>query len=257
MTVQFERDSVPPQSFMIEPLECGLDAGLYVGNSLVQTTFDDKAQVVITNLSPLTQKISKGCFIGQCNEVSVIQHEELSNVQTVETAVADVISVTTLDADTRKEKLATLLANEGSTLKPQDKECLLRLLQEFHQAFVLDDGERGETDLISMEIDTGNAVPKRQPTRRTPFTAREEISRQLSLMQEQGMIRPSSSPWASPVVLVRKKDGSLRFCVDYRGINSVTKPDQFPLPRIDDLLDQLGHCKYFSTLDLAAGYWQV
>ena len=138
---------------------------------------------------------------------------------------------------------ATLLANEGSTLKPQEK-CLLRLLQEFHQAFVLDDGERGETDLISMEIDTGNAVPKRQPTRRTPFAAREEISRQLSLMQEQGVIRPSSSPWASPVVLVRKKDGSLRFCVDYRGINSVTKPDQFPLPRIDDLLDQLGHCKY-------------
>ena len=76
-------------------------------------------------------------------------------------------------------------------------------------------------------------------------------------MQEQGVIRPSSSPWASPVVLVRKRDGSLRFCVDYRGINSVTKPNQFPLPRIDDLLDQLGHCKYFSTLDLAAGYWQV
>ena len=151
VTVQFERDSVPPQS-MIEPLECGVDAGLYVGNSLVQTTFDDKAQVVITNLSPLTQKISKGCFIGQCNEVSVVQYEELSNVQTEETAIADVMSVTTLDTDTRKEKLATLLANEGSTLKPQEKECLLCLLQEFHQAFVLDDGERGETDLISMEL---------------------------------------------------------------------------------------------------------
>ena len=108
-----------------------------------------------------------------------------------------------------------------------------------------------------MDIDTGNAVPKCQPTRRTPFAAREEISRQLTQMQEQGVIQPSCSPWASPVVLVRKKDGSLRFCVDYRGINSVTKPDQFPLPRIDDLLDQLGHCKYFSTLDLAAGYWQV
>ena len=111
--------------------------------------------------------------------------------------------------------------------------------------------------LLKMEIDTGDAAPQRQPTRRTPFAAREEISQQLSQMQEQGSYPPLLKPWVSPVVLVRKKDGSLRFCVDYRGINSVTKPDQFPLPRIDDLLDQLGHCKYFSTLDLAAGYWQV
>ena len=71
------------------------------------------------------------------------------------------------------------------------------------------------------------------------------------------MITPSNSPWASPVVLVRKKDGSLRFCIDYRSLNLATKSDTFPLPRIDDLLDQLGNAKYFSTLDLAVGYWQV
>ena len=76
-------------------------------------------------------------------------------------------------------------------------------------------------------------------------------------MQATGVIQPSNSPWASPVVLVRKKDGSHRFCVDYRDVNAVTKKDKFPLPRVDDLLDQLGEAQYFSTLDVASGYWQI
>ena len=71
------------------------------------------------------------------------------------------------------------------------------------------------------------------------------------------MIQPSESPWASPVVLVRRRGGSLHFCVDYRGLNAVTKADVHLLLRIDDLLDKLGKAKCFSTLDLAAGYWQI
>ena len=76
-------------------------------------------------------------------------------------------------------------------------------------------------------------------------------------MQEDGIIQPSNSPWASPIVLVKKKDGGLRICVDYRALNSVTKADCFPLPRIADMLDRLGRSRFFTTLDLAAGFWQV
>ena len=65
------------------------------------------------------------------------------------------------------------------------------------------------------------------------------------------------SPWSSPIVLVKKKDGTLHFCVHYRRLNSVTKGDTFPLPRMDDILDQLGDCKFFSTLDLKSDYWQI
>ena len=108
-----------------------------------------------------------------------------------------------------------------------------------------------------MHIDIGDAAPQRCPPRRMPFVVREEVAKQLDRMQAAGVIEPSMSPWSSAVVMVRKKDGSHRFCVDYRHLSSVTKADTYPLPRIDDLLDQLGCCKFFSTLDLASGYWQI
>ena len=90
-----------------------------------------------------------------------------------------------------------------------------------------------------------------------PFTVCQEVAKQLKNMQKNGVFQPSCSPWSSPIIMVRKKDGSHPLYLDYRRLNAVTKPDTFPLPRINDLLDQLGKARDFSTLDLASGFWWI
>ena len=84
-----------------------------------------------------------------------------------------------------------------------------------------------------------------------------ELKEQLKDLLEKGFIRPSISPWGAPELFVRKKDGSLRMCIDYRQLNKVTIKNKYPLPRIDDLFDQLQGAKYFSKIDLRSGYHQV
>ena len=94
-------------------------------------------------------------------------------------------------------------------------------LEEYHDIFSLDDDERGEASFVEFNIDTGESPPIKQAAHRVPYVAQQEIAAQLSKMQDEGVIQPSNSLWASPVVLVRKRDGSLRFCVDYRALISV------------------------------------
>jgi len=217
-----------------------------------------KTYVPIVNRLGFTQKMTSGADIGTVQPVEVVEPGEMkAETAPVRGVTAGEETVTVvLTPSQRKSKLAEVFSRE-CPLQDHDMEQLLHLLTEFHDIFSIEDGERGETDWVKMSIDTGKATPVRQQPRRVPFAARSEIARQLKLMQDNGVIQPSNSPWASPIVLVRKKDGTMRFCIDYRKLNMVTKADKYPLPRIDDLLDQLGKAQYFSTLDLAAGYWQI
>ena len=104
---------------------------------------------------------------------------------------------------------------------------------------------------------TGDTKPIHQHPRRIPFALRNKVDEMVRDMLEQGVIQHSQSPWASPIVLVAKRDGTMRFCVDCCRLNSAIKMDVFSLPRIDDPIDILSQPKYFSTLDLRSGYRQV
>jgi hypothetical protein len=101
------------------------------------------------------------------------------------------------------------------------------------------------------------ARPVKQRARRLGPEKEREVEKQVCDLAKHGLIEPGSGAWSSPVVLVRKKDNSWRFCIDYRKLNEVTIKDAYPLPRIDESLDALSGSKYFSTLDLLSGYWQV
>ena len=110
---------------------------------------------------------------------------------------------------------------------------------------------------IENAIDTGNHRPVYTPPYRRSLHDHAAIDEQAEILLRDERIEPSTSPWRSPVVLVRKKDGTTRFCVDYRKLNEITVKDSFPLPRLDDIFDQISGSNYFTKLDFKNGYFQV
>ena len=140
---------------------------------------------------------------------------------------------------------------ESATLELQ--ELLLRNRHVFSES----EQDLGLTDFVEHHIDTGSAKPVRQPLRRFPPAHVQAISDHVDNMLSQGIIEPASSPWASNVVLVRKKDGTFRCCIDYRQLNNVTRKDAYPLQHIDSCLDAMAEAKWFSTIDLRSSYHQV
>ncbi|BHF62668.1 hypothetical protein SprV_0200565300 [Sparganum proliferum] len=130
---------------------------------------------------------------------------------------------------------------------------LKTLLNSFPDLFAWSTDTIGRAHLIQHTIDTRDAKPVWQPPPRIPVRYREEVNKMLDELLQAKIIQPSSSPWASPIALVPKKDGSARLCIDYSRLNAVTVHDSFPLPRLDDTLDALGNAAWFSTLDLKSG----
>lgn len=108
----------------------------------------------------------------------------------------------------------------------------------------------------TIPLEPGSVPPKDNPRRASP-KEREEMMRQVQAFLQAGIIRPSASPFASPVLFVSKPDGSLRMCIDYRRLNNITRKNGYPLPRIDDLLDRLSKARFFTSLDLVSGYHQI
>ena len=224
--------------------------GLFVGRTLSDIS-GGKVQVRVCNPREEPIEIWPGTTIAIAHPAEITRNACESNVS------LNHVSQTPLSERVLPEKLQTMVENSSEFLNDEQKQKLWETVYEFQDVFESKDGELGQTSEVQHKINTGDARPIKQAPRRIPIHLRDEVDKAMKEMIDKGVIEPSDSPWSSPVVLVRKKDGSLRFCIDYRKLNEVTVPDAYPLPKMDEALDCLGGAKWFSTLDLASGYWQV
>ena len=147
---------------------------------------------------------------------------------------------------------------EGTSHWSEDQQKRVRsVVENYSFLFAIDSLNLGRMDMVRHHIDLTDYTPIKDRYRRIPPHQYEEVQKHLKEMLDMEAIRCSNSHWASPVVLVCKKDGSLRFCIDLRKLNAQTVKDAYSLPRIEDALDSLNGACIFTSLDLKSGYWQV
>lgn len=159
------------------------------------------------------------------------------------------------------EKFKKYVGSKLAHLSRANRNIMEPVLLKYADIFYHDeDNDFKSTDVIEHRIETGDAAPIKKPQYPIPFALREEVDMQVEIMLVKGVIRSSSSPWQSPVTLDPKKSESgtpkYKFC-DYRGLNAVTKCDNYPLPRFEDTVSILAGSKSFSKLDLNQGVWQI
>ncbi|KRZ65622.1 Retrovirus-related Pol polyprotein from transposon 17.6, partial [Trichinella papuae] len=216
-------------------------------NSVGTVTTDSRIVVRLLNPDPTPVTLYAGSTVGELTPLP-----EAHSVRYVNQVVP---SSGATDHDYRRitdEMLPSL-----EELDAHSRNALRSVLWKYRRCIATSDEDLGHTELASHRIDTRNAAPVKVPPRRLPPAQRPDVQRMVTDMLSRNVIEPANSPWSAPIVIVRKKDGSPRFCVDFRRLNDVTIKDAHPLPRIDDTLEALSGARWFSTLDFSSGYWQI
>ena len=167
-----------------------------------------------------------------------------------------------LSMQQRQELLLAALKKDGGLdrLKewpPELAKKAVALLLEFHHVFSLEPNKIGCTDATKHVIELMKDEPFKERFRHIAPPLLDEVHQHIQEMLDGGAIRPSQSPWCNAVVLVRKKDGSLRFCIDFCRLNARTKKDAYPLPRMQETMESMVGTRHFSCMDLKSGFWQV
>ena len=231
---------LPTEQWSTEPTV--MKNGLLVGATLLP---DQPQELYVRVLNPTDNdiKVSRGVEVAELQPVAPLERRQQPDRSQRLTA-------------TEKEAVEEMVSRVDPSISDTTKNRLRSLLIKHASVFSMSEWDLGYTDKVEHRIDTQGHPPFRQPLRRYPAAHQEVIDKFTDEMLQNNVIEPANSPWASNVVLAKKKDGLYRVCVDYRQLNSITKGDAYPLPRIDDCLDTLKGCKLYSSVDCRSGFMQ-
>lgn len=216
-------------------------------------THSEQIQVNIVNLGEEPVKLQAKTVIGVCRNAHLVERDAIpQRVFITESLIDDQTPEKDLP-----DHLLDMFVRRSTSLNQEQKDVFFKLLLEHKDVFSKTSDDLGCTGIIKHKIDTENEKPVRQSLRRQPIAKRNIERSEVQSMLEKGVIEPSTSAWASNLVLVSKPNGATKACVDYRQLNAKTVKDAYPLPRIDECLDSLSGAKWFSTMDLNSGFWQI
>ena len=239
---------------------------IITSNGVVQVEPGRAFRILMANLSKKPKSLAKGQIVG-----TLLPHP--TAIFNTPVTLGQVLNLDEVNNPVKGERNEAL--SETDKEKPEKGECKSQAIKDVdlehvelrYQKRIRDmlrqyahmwDGSLGEISTIEHRIDlTPDAKPVRSALYRAGPKARKAESEEVERMLRAGVIELAQSEWASPVVLVPKPDGTLRFCVDYRRLHAITVRDTYPLPRMDECIDSLGEANVFTTLDCNSGYWQI
>lgn len=234
-------EHVPPEGLLVSPAL----VKVHRGTAYIPVVNVGVTSVVLHPRRPIGL-LSQVDIVGLPRGVGEARSDQSGGIATINSQLQGSSSV--------QEQIRAL---DLSVLSEAEQHKVRALLLSHKPVFSAFEGDLGCTDLITHDIPLIDDVPVRQRYRRIPPSEYDTVKAHIHQLLETQVIRESCSPYASPIVLVKKKDGTLRLCVDYRQLNRKTRKDAFPLPRIEESLDALSGARWFTTMDLASGYNQV
>ena len=235
-------------------------AGAYA----ITDTFDENLPygVILGKSVSILSPKNPECLVRICNtndvDISIPKNVRIATLHAVTIAEPHVIATPTMTSEEKNEKFLKVMHDiKIGSKDPIMRKKLSNVIKQYLAAFATDEETLGTTNVVEYDIDTGTHPPVAQQRYRCPYYLQDELKNIVQDNVKKGLMEPCSSPWAAPVLLVKKKNGSWRLVCDYRRLNEVTTSDCYPLPRIDDLVTNLSKSRVFSAADLWTGFHQI
>lgn len=240
LRIQNYQTTEPGQILLVEPNTKLNDSPYFVAHAITSVSDTQTCLAQILNTSNETIILNKNTKLVSLSPLEYSNCISDSNVNCVQES-----------QDNFFEKFNLL------HLSSSEKPKVMALLNKYRDIFATDVTELGNCSIIQHKIHLSDNIPTRQKPYRVPYNLKSEMKKQLEDLLDAGIIQPSTSPYAAPVLLVRKSDGSYRLVADLRKLNEKTLPDNFPIPNLNEMIDMLTGAKYFSSLDLTSGFHQM